>query len=58
MDYNRVAWIVIFLLGTLVFSVMEWYGDNVSYMGWFMLTSIWSAVCGIAYTVMDWFIQK
>ena len=58
MDYNRIAWVLIFLLGTAIFSWIEWAGVHVSFMGWFLLTSVWSAVCGIGYSVMDWLIQN
>lgn len=58
MDRNRIAWIVIFLAGTAVFSWMEWQDDHASFMGWFILTSLWSAACGIGYTVSDWIKHK
>lgn len=58
MDYNRITWILLFFLGTAVFSWNEWQDDTNSFMGWFLLTSIWSAACGISYTVVDWFLQK
>ena len=55
---NRVAWGVVFFLGVAIFSWMEWQGDNLSAMGWFLLTGLWSAVCGIGYSVVHWFIEK
>ena len=57
-EINRVAWMVIFLLGTAVFAWMEWHSSSNSAMVWFMLTSMWSAVCGIGYTVLHWFITN
>lgn len=56
--FNRVIWMVIFLLGTGIFAWLEWRGGDGSTMAWFMLTSLWSAVCGISYTVIHWFIVE
>ena len=58
MDYIRLTWILIFFVGTAGFSWLEWQSESISFMGWFFLTSIWSAVCGIAYTIMDWYLHK
>jgi len=58
MDNNRITWIIFFILGTAYFSWHEWYEDNNSFMGWFILTSLWSAACGIGYTITDWFLHK
>ncbi|MDH5394200.1 MAG: hypothetical protein OEY11_13520 [Gammaproteobacteria bacterium] len=58
MDRNRLAWIVIFFIGTVFFSFSKLDDATDSFMGWFLLTSFWSAVCGIGYTVMDWMIEK
>lgn len=57
-DINRAAWGVLFLLGAAVFVWMEWQDNNWSPMVWFMLTSFWSAACGIGYTVVHWFISE
>ena len=57
-DINRVAWGTLFILGVAVFIWMEWQGDALSAMGWFLLTSLWSAVCGIGYSVVHWFIER
>lgn len=56
--FNRVIWMVIFLIGTGVFAWLEWQGDDGSPMAWFLLTSLWSALCGISYTVIHWFIAE
>jgi hypothetical protein len=57
-DFNRVSWMVIFLLGAGIFVWLEWQGGGGSTMVWFLLASLWSAVCGISYTVLDWFIER
>ena len=57
-DINRVAWGVIFFLGATIFLWMEWQDDSGSPMAWFLLTSLWSAVCGIGYSVVHWLIER
>jgi len=56
--YIRVTWMTIFLLGVAIFAWLELRSDNGSTMVWFMLTGLWSAVCGIAYTVHHWFVVE
>jgi hypothetical protein len=51
---NRMIWIVVFGLGAATFAWIEWHSEAPSAMGWFIETSIWSAVCGIGFTVCDW----
>jgi len=57
-DINRIAWGAIFMLGVAVFAWMEWQDNNGLSMVWFMLTSFWSAACGIGYTIVHWFIGE
>lgn len=56
---NRLLWMAVFLAVTAYFAWLEW-GDtsNSSKMVWFMLTGLWSMVCGIGYTVMHWIIAS
>lgn len=54
--FIRVTWMAIFLLGTATFAWLELRSNSGSAMVWFMLTGLWSAICGIAYTVHHWFI--
>lgn len=56
--FNRVFWMLIFLLGAGLIILLEWQGEAGSAMLWFMLTSLWSAICGISYTVIQWFIVE
>ena len=54
---NRVIWIFIFLGGFFYFALLEWGDEKNRALGWFLLTGLWSAFCGIGYTVFDWFIR-
>jgi hypothetical protein len=51
----RVAWMVIFLAGAGALAWLEWRADEPSDMAWFLYTGLWSAVCGIGYTLMHWY---
>lgn len=53
-EFNRLLWMFLFLIGTALFAWLEWHGSESSAMIFFMLTSLWSAVCGIGYTIMHW----
>ncbi|UCE90118.1 MAG: hypothetical protein JSW10_04690 [Pseudomonadota bacterium] len=55
---NRVIWMLLFLVGATLFAWLEWSGDEPSTMGWFLLTSIWSAVSGIGFTACSWWLQR
>jgi len=56
-ELNRLVWMVLFLFGTALFAWWDWQGNSDSQMAWFMLTSLWSAICGIGYTVVHWFVS-
>jgi len=58
MDFNRILWITIFLLGSLSFFWLEWQSDFFGAMAMFLLTSLWSAACAIAYSIIDWVISR
>lgn len=53
---NRMVWIGLFLAVSTVFAWAEWRSESGSAMGWFLATSLWSALCGIGYTVFDWWV--
>lgn len=55
---NRLVWMVIFTLGAATFAWIEWDNAEASAMGWFIETSLWSAVCGIGFTVCEWAITR
>lgn len=57
-EFNRVLWMVLFLVGTAIFAWLELQDTGGNTMVFFLLTSLWSAVCGIGYTVMHWFIAR
>lgn len=50
----RAAWMASFLLGAAAFAWLEWRSGEPSSMVWFLLTGLWSAVCGVGYTLMHW----
>lgn len=58
MSLNRMIWIAIFIIGSLSFLLINWESDNTNVMAWFMLTSLWSAACAIAYTIIDWLLSR
>ena len=45
-----------FLVGAEAFACLKWRDAQQSLMGWFLLTSLWSAVCGVGFTVSRWWI--
>lgn len=51
----RIMWMAIFMFGAAAFAWLEWRGSELSAMAWFLLTGLWSAICGIGYTLMHWF---
>ncbi|MFQ5643624.1 MAG: hypothetical protein ACE5FQ_07985 [Thiogranum sp.] len=53
---NRAVWIGLFLTVSATFAWLEWRSGASSAMGWFLATSLWSAVCGIGFTVSEWWV--
>ncbi len=53
---NRIVWMMIFLVVSAIFAWSEWGNAPQSAVGWFLATSLWSAVCGIGYSVCDWWV--
>ena len=53
---NRYLWMGIFFLGMFVSVWLEWLAKTASPMAWFLLTGVWSAVCGIGFTVTNTFV--
>ncbi len=54
---NRIIWIIIFLTGSLYMAILEWGDEQHHALGWFLFTSLWSALCGIGFTIFDWLID-
>lgn len=54
---NRISWIGIFLIVSTVLVWTQIQGDQDSGMGWFLALSLWSAVCGIGFSVCDWLLR-
>lgn len=47
---------VIFFIGVIVSVWLEWLAKTASPMAWFLVTGVWSAVCGIGFTVTNIFV--
>ncbi len=54
---NRVLWIIIFFVGCIYFALLEWHDEDSQALGWFLLTGLWSAFCGIGFTILDWVLR-
>lgn len=54
---NRLIWIVIFLSVSATLAWAEWRSEAGSGIGWFLAVSLWSALCGIGYSVGDWLLR-
>jgi len=50
----RAAWMFVFLLGTALLIWREWSRDDGSAMAGYLFSGLWSATCGIGYTVSRW----
>ena len=55
---NRYLWMLIFFAGIAISILLEWLATTTSPMVWFLLTGVWSAVCGIGFTVTNTFIDN
>jgi len=56
-EANRIAWMLIFLTVAAAMAWAEWSGGPGSGVGWFLAISLWSAVCGIGYSIGDWLLR-
>ncbi len=54
---NRYGWMVIFFIGIFVAIWLEWQSETASPVMWFLVTGVWSAICGIGFTVMNVFVK-
>lgn len=55
---NRIIWGGIFLTGAAWFAWQDWANGSTSPMAWFLITGLWSALCGIAYSLVHWLLEK
>ena len=55
---NRIIWGGIFISGSLLWTYLEYSHNGHIGLGWFLITSIWSAVCAIAYSLTEWLIHQ
>ncbi len=51
---NRIIWMIVFLTGTVYMGILEWQSETSLSVGWFLFSGLWSAFCGICFTVLDW----
>ena len=56
-NVNRLVWMALFVCVSAVFIWMEWRSEDLSVAAWFLAAGMWSAVCGVGYSVCDWFFQ-
>lgn len=54
---NRYLWMGIFFIGMIISVWLEWLARTASPMAWFLLTGVWSAVCGIGFTISNVFMK-
>jgi len=52
---NRYLWMAIFFIGIFISIWLEWLAKTASPMAWFLISGVWSAVCGIGFTVSNIF---
>ncbi|MES0326593.1 MAG: hypothetical protein ABUK13_00235 [Gammaproteobacteria bacterium] len=55
---NRAVWSLLFLVGSALLAFWEYENSSNVGIGWFLITSIWSAVCAIAYSIIEWIIHQ
>lgn len=56
---NRIVWIGVFIAGSLLLIIFDWMDQQQgNVIGWFLLTSVWSAVCGIGFSVCNLILQS
>ena len=55
---NRYIWASIFIIGSAIFVWIEWHSASSGAIGWFLSVSLWSAFCGIGFTVIEWIMWK
>jgi len=55
---NRIIWSIIFIAGSAWFVWYDWNEGSSSPMAWFLVTGLWSAFCGIAYSLVHWLLEK
>ena len=54
---NRYIWMGIFFVGVAIFTWLEVQGETASPVVLFLITGVWSAVCGIGFSVMNSFVR-
>ncbi|MDH5191628.1 MAG: hypothetical protein OEW89_10325 [Gammaproteobacteria bacterium] len=55
---HRIIWMIVFFAGAILLLVTEWNDQSANAVGWFLATGIWSAICGIGFSVGEWFMHR
>ncbi|HEB56125.1 MAG TPA: hypothetical protein ENI98_07445 [Gammaproteobacteria bacterium] len=55
---NWFFWSLLFFSGSLLSTWLEWQSITAHTLGWFIAISLWSAICAIGYSLVDWFSRK
>jgi len=55
---NWLFWSALFFLGTAVSAWLEWHSKESHTLAWFIAISLWSALCAIGYSLVDWLLKK
>jgi len=55
---NWLFWGGLFFFGTAVSGWLEWQSREAHTLAWFLAISLWSALCAIGYSLMDWLLKK
>ena len=46
------------MVGAVLLALWEYESLSKVGIGWFLITSFWSAVCAIAYSIIEWIIHR
>lgn len=57
-NINRLVWMGIFLAVAGLIAWREYDAEWMPMMGWFLAAGVWSAACGIGYSVSDWIVRE
>ncbi|VAX13678.1 hypothetical protein MNBD_GAMMA24-670 [hydrothermal vent metagenome] len=55
---NWFFWSLLFFSGSFLLAWLEWQSLTSHILGWFLATSLWSAICAIGYSLVDWLSKK
>ena len=55
---NWLVWSIVFFVGVVIFTWMEWGGSSTEKMYWLFKTSMWSMVCAIGFSIFEWILHN